>query len=225
MLPGTLQINLRKPLHNTITTYESAGTAMSLPQSKPAWLLLAIASGGCAAFNGVFAKLTTTELTTSWSSAIASAFGLSPENKLFEYAIRGLFFACNLIFNAIMWGLFTRALTLASSTVRVSIINTSANFMVTAVLSAIIFSEKLPGVWWLGAAMLVAGSVIIGMRDETEKKAVVTGTGEAPLLDRDGDANTEGFRDEDDEDETDRVELRGVKNTDGDSSDEDGVLK
>lgn len=44
-----------------------------------------------------------------------------------------------------MWGLFTRALTLASSTVRVSVINTSANFMLTAVLGFIIFRESLPG--------------------------------------------------------------------------------
>ena len=51
----------------------------------------------------------------------------------------------NLAFNAVMWGLFTRALTLANSTVRVSVINTSANFIVTAVLGAIIFSEELPG--------------------------------------------------------------------------------
>jgi hypothetical protein len=122
-----------------------------------------------------------------------------------------------------MWGLFTRALTLGSSTVRVSIINTSANFMVTAVLGALIFSEKLPGVWWLGAAMLVAGSVIIGMRDETEKSAVAASTGEAPLLDRDGGANDESFRDEDEG--RDRMELRGVGNAEGDSSDEDGVLK
>jgi hypothetical protein len=122
-----------------------------------------------------------------------------------------------------MWGLFTRALTLGSSTVRVSIINTSANFMVTAVLGALIFSEKLPGVWWLGAAMLVAGSVIIGMREETEKTTVVTSTGEAPLLDRDGAANDESFRDEDEG--GDRMELRGVQNTEGDSSDDDGILK
>jgi hypothetical protein len=122
-----------------------------------------------------------------------------------------------------MWGLFTRALTLGSSTVRVSIINTSANFMVTAVLGALIFSEKLPGVWWLGAAMLVAGSVIIGMRDETEKTGVVASTGEAPLLDREGDANDESFLDEDEG--SDRMELRGVRNMEGDSSDEDGVLK
>jgi hypothetical protein len=30
---------------------------MSIRKSTPAWLVLAIASGGCAAFNGVFAKL------------------------------------------------------------------------------------------------------------------------------------------------------------------------
>ena len=44
-----------------------------------------------------------------------------------------------------MWALFTRALTLASSTVRVSVINTSANFVITAVLGAVVFEEGLPG--------------------------------------------------------------------------------
>ena len=125
-----------------------------------------------------------------------------------------------------MWGLFTRALTLASSTVRVSIINTSANFIVTAVLSFIIFSESLPGLWWLGAALLVAGSVIIGMREETEKQGVAATTGEAPLLDtRNGEGEANAFRDEDDDEENERVELRSVKDTDDDSSDHDGVLK
>ncbi|KAF1939042.1 hypothetical protein EJ02DRAFT_353196 [Clathrospora elynae] len=196
---------------------------MSLPTTKSAWLVLAISSGACAAINGVFAKLTTTELTGSWSHSIALAFGLSASNKFVEYAIRGLFFGLNLIFNAVMWGLFTRALTLASSTVRVSIINTSANFIVTAVLSLIIFSESLPGLWWLGAAMLVTGSVIIGMREETEKKTVVATAGGAPLLDRGGDPHGEGFRDEDEEDE--QVELRSLKITESNSSDDDGVLK
>lgn len=101
-----------------------------------------------------------------------------------------------------MWGLFTRALTLASSTVRVSIINTSANFIITAILGYLIFSEKLPGLWWLGASLLVAGSVIIGMRDEGEKKE----NGEETLLGREGDEH--GFMDsEDDED----VELDSIK--------------
>ena len=122
-----------------------------------------------------------------------------------------------------MWGLFTRALTLASSTVRVSIINTSANFMVTAVLGALIFSESLPKLWWLGAAFLVAGSVIIGSREEGNKAGVVATTGNEPLLDG---HDRDRFNDSDEETQDD-LELNSVKNFDTDeaSGDEDAVLK
>lgn len=53
----------------------------------------------------------------------------------------------NLAFNGVMWGLFTRALTLSSSTVRVSVINTSANFVITALLGTVVFGENLPGLF------------------------------------------------------------------------------
>ena len=75
----------------------------------------------------------------------------------------------NLLFNAAMWALFTAALTRADSTTRVSIINVSANFMITAVLGWLIFSEKLPPLFWLGASLLAAGNVVIGSREEGEK--------------------------------------------------------
>ncbi|KAK3677996.1 hypothetical protein LTR78_002091 [Recurvomyces mirabilis] len=130
------------------------------------WLFYAMASGGCAALNGVFAKLTTTQLTTTWATGISHLFGFNEPSRIVEFLVRGFFFLMNLAFNAVMWGLFTRALTLATSTVRVSVINTSANFMITAVLGALIFRESLPGLWWLGASFLVAGSVIIGRREE-----------------------------------------------------------
>ncbi|KAF2258494.1 hypothetical protein CC78DRAFT_526209 [Lojkania enalia] len=201
---------------------------MSSTRPKPTWLVLAITSGACAAFNGVFAKLTTTELTASWASSIASAFGLSPSNKIVEFLIRGLFFGLNLLFNAIMWGLFTRALTLASSTVRVSVINTSANFMITALLGAMIFSEALPGLWWLGAALLVAGSVIIGRREEVNKAGVEATTGIEPLLEGDSrDGEPERFQDEDeDERREEGLELDSVQKSDSEnSSDVDGILK
>jgi hypothetical protein len=67
-----------------------------------------------------------------------------------------------------MWTLFTKALARGTSTTQVSIINTSANFMITAFLGFIIFSESLPPLWWLGAALLVAGNVIIGRREEAD---------------------------------------------------------
>lgn len=68
-----------------------------------------------------------------------------------------------------MWTLFTKALARGNSTTQVSIMNTSSNFVITAVLGFAIFSEALPPLWWLGAAMLVAGNVIIGHHDESPK--------------------------------------------------------
>ncbi|KAK7538144.1 uncharacterized protein J3D65DRAFT_676245 [Phyllosticta citribraziliensis] len=189
-------------------------------KSKPAatWLVIAIASGACAAFNGVFAKLTTTTLTGSWASGVSHLLGLGEENKVVEFAVRGFFFLLNLLFNAIMWALFTRALTLASSTVRVSIINTSANFMLTALLGALIFSESLPGIWWLGAAMLVAGSVVIGRRDESgddgEGKAAGARAREDVLVE----GEAQPFLDEPGAGVADEVELEPV------DEDVDGVL-
>ncbi|KAF2009902.1 hypothetical protein BU24DRAFT_357316 [Aaosphaeria arxii CBS 175.79] len=199
---------------------------MSTTRSQPTWLILAVASGGCAAFNGVFAKLTTTELTASWAGAIAKAFSLDADNKVVEYAIRALFFALNLVFNAVMWGLFTRALTLASSTVRVSVINTSANFMITAVLGALIFSETLPGLWWVGASLLVAGSVIIGRREEGNKAGGEATTVTEPLIEGTNDADSR-FKDEDEPDNHNGLELNTVNDPDGERStdDEDATLK
>lgn len=80
-----------------------------------------------------------------------------------------MFFGLNLIFNGVMWTLFTQALAKGNSTTQVSIMNTSSNFMITALLGLIIFSESLPPLWWVGAALLVAGNVIIGSQDESDK--------------------------------------------------------
>ncbi|KAL1311183.1 hypothetical protein AAFC00_001380 [Neodothiora populina] len=200
---------------------------MSTPQTK--WLAFAISSGACAALNGVFAKLTTTTLTTSWAESLSHVFGLSEPNRFVEVLVRGFFFVLNLVFNGIMWGLFTRALTLASSTVRVSIINTSANFMITAVLGWMIFSENLPGLWWMGAAMLVAGSVIIGRREEGKESGAAGTAGAEPSVltgeggDEDDPDAPLGGRRGDEEPYSDEVELR-TRNGDG-SGDEndDGV--
>ena len=118
----------------------------------------------------------------------------------------------NLVFNGIMWGLFTRALTLASSTVRVSIMNTSANFMITAVLGWFIFSESLPGLWFLGAAMLVAGSVIIGRREEGKESGTAGTAGAEPTViagEDDPDAPLAGTRY--DQPYSDEVELTSTR--------------
>lgn len=162
----------RQPLLDSETADEDSPRAEMAPTTWAArnqWILLALASGGCAAFNGVFAKLTTTELTSTFSQALARLFGLSGIESAIEFIVRCIFFGLNLVFNGVMWALFTKALARGDSTTQVSIMNTSSNFFITAVLGFVIFSESLPPLWWLGAAMLVAGNVIIGRKDESVK--------------------------------------------------------
>jgi len=146
---------------------------------QPVWIVLAVSSGACAAFNGVFAKLTTTALTSTLSSHIATLLSLSPSNSIVEFLVRGTFFLLNIAFNAAMWALFTAALTRADSTTRVSIVNVSANFMVTAILGWMIFNEKLNGMWWGGASLLAIGNVVIGRREEGQKPGGTVGLDES----------------------------------------------
>ena len=68
-----------------------------------------------------------------------------------------------------MWALFTAALTRADSTTRVSIVNVSANFVITAMLGWMVFGEQLNGLWFLGAGLLAVGNVVIGRREEGKK--------------------------------------------------------
>ncbi|KAI0870685.1 hypothetical protein GGS24DRAFT_95963 [Hypoxylon argillaceum] len=130
------------------------------------WMVYAVASGACAAFNGVFAKLTTNDLTGHIARGISGLFGIQGIDRVLEIAVRCSFFGLNLFFNGVMWTLFTQALAKGTSTTQVSIMNTSTNFMITALLGFAIFAEALPPLWWVGASLLVAGNVVIGRKDE-----------------------------------------------------------
>lgn len=98
------------------------------------------------------------------------------------------FFALNLLSNFTMWALFTRALTASPSTTKVSITNTASNFLVTAILGMIVFAEHVRGLWWLGAAMIGAGCILVGMRDGDGEKKVDSGVAGGG----DGDGDDEG---------------------------------
>lgn len=85
--------------------------------------------------------------------------------------------------------------------------------MITAVLGTLIFSERLPGLWWLGASLLVAGSVIIGRRDEGSKEND-DGTASAEPLVPAGDDQT-GSESDRFTDEPDQPELGDLESEDG----------
>ncbi|PWY94084.1 hypothetical protein BO94DRAFT_621537 [Aspergillus sclerotioniger CBS 115572] len=136
------------------------------PKQPSRWLILAISSGAFAALNGLFAKLTTDTNTTTLATTILQFFGAHEHHPLMVLVIRGICLALNVLCNIIMWALFTRALTASPSTTKVSITNTAANFLVTAVLGMGVFGERVDGLWWVGAGMMGAGCVIVGLRDQ-----------------------------------------------------------
>ncbi|PNY26535.1 Uncharacterized protein TCAP_03536 [Tolypocladium capitatum] len=180
---------------------------------------------------------TTTNLTSSLSHKLAALLGLSSAENAVEFAVRGLtllgsqiFFALNLTFNGIvspsrtraptpaatspahhlarqMWTLFTTALAKGTSTTQVSIMNTSTNFVLTALLGLLIFSEALPPLWWAGAALLVAGNVIVGRKDETKDGPDAADGVEAELLVGDPDRDEGLYKDAVDEDVVDLGDL------------------
>ena len=113
-----------------------------------------------------------------------------------------------------MWALFTRALTAAPSTTKVSITNTSANFLVTAILGMIVFGERVRGLWWLGAAMMGAGCILVGMREE---KNATHNSGDNGTTNR----RRDGTAEEDEEEETITLDGNGANNNNGNGNDND----
>lgn len=71
-----------------------------------------------------------------------------------------------------MWTLFTRALTAAPSTTTATITNTVANFLATGLLGMVCFGERVGGLWWIGAAMMGGGCVLVGMREGQDKDKI-----------------------------------------------------
>ncbi|KAJ5855614.1 uncharacterized protein N7529_009558 [Penicillium soppii] len=137
----------------------------SQPKSSASpWVILAVTSGAFAALNGVFAKLTTDQHTTSFAQSIAHIFG-KDSSPFIEMLVRVACLGLNVLCNIIMWALFTRALTAGPSTTKVSITNTASNFLATAVLGMVVFQEAVGGLWWVGAGMMGAGCILVGMRE------------------------------------------------------------
>ncbi|KAM3452490.1 hypothetical protein MY3296_004514 [Beauveria thailandica] len=211
--PTAAQSSSDEPMTTTTTTESDTASQWS---TQTQWIVFAIASGVCAALNGAFAKLTTTELTTSLSNGISNLVGLSEYKPIVEYVVRAvsinppppftmvksklttknfffffgeqMFFILNLVFNGVMWSLFTTALARGTSATQVSIMNTSSNFIVTAMLGIAVFAEKLPPLWWAGAALLVVGNVITGRKNDGDEVVDADATVEAePLIIREDD--------------------------------------
>jgi uncharacterized membrane protein len=143
-----------------------------MSSTKLPWQFIALISGGFAALNGVFAKLTTAETTRDFAFWIANKLETDPNDQklatMVEGALRMAVFVSSFVISALMWTLYTRALASAPSAIQANVMNTAANFVLAALFGVILFGETLGGSWWLGASLLIAGTVIIGKRTSSE---------------------------------------------------------
>jgi multidrug transporter EmrE-like cation transporter len=131
-----------------------------------------------------------------------------------------VFFVLNLVFNAIMWTLFTAALSRGNSATTVSVINTTSNFLAAAMFGFYFFGEALPGSWWIGAGILITGSVVISRRDVMKKKEEgYTKLGEG----EDGMERGRQGDDDDEDDEDGGVGLSSSREPSADSADVQNV--
>ncbi|KAF8939605.1 hypothetical protein EDD21DRAFT_368168 [Dissophora ornata] len=164
-----------RPRKTTAATRKrSADSGSSSASAVPTALL----AGTFAALASVFAKLTLDARTIDFLQYACNTF-IAPttpyctslfiakegETSPVVVAVRSACFALIFICNAAMWTLFTKALNRSKSSATVTVINSAANFCLTAVLGYALFSEPLAMQWWFGASLIVLGSVLVSSNE------------------------------------------------------------
>ncbi|KAJ2889708.1 hypothetical protein IWW38_004549 [Coemansia aciculifera] len=127
-------------------------------------LFFALAGGGFAALGSVSAKLAvdqgdTPALAHFVSSWFPAAAGLSPGGV--AATARVLMLGCIGVCNFLQWLFFTKALRFGQSTARVMMLQTVANFAMTAVCGVYVFGDVLGLRWWMGASLIAAGLTML----------------------------------------------------------------
>eukprot|EP01012_Entosiphon_sulcatum_P010571 TRINITY_DN16208_c0_g1_i1.p2 TRINITY_DN16208_c0_g1~~TRINITY_DN16208_c0_g1_i1.p2 ORF type:complete len:158 (-),score=35.38 TRINITY_DN16208_c0_g1_i1:75-509(-) len=125
-------------------------------------LMAAVLAGCFGCLSGILGKLsvqaTAALLQLSFLQGYFAAFPLWGERLL--PAVRVLCFVGNGACTGLMWRYYLLSLANLSSA-KATMLNTSVNFTLTAVLSALFFGEAIPAEWFLGAALIVAGLFLI----------------------------------------------------------------
>ncbi|KAI9596298.1 hypothetical protein BDF19DRAFT_438704 [Syncephalis fuscata] len=138
------------------------------PTRKPlrSEVLLALLAGLSAATASLFGKLAMEERTVAAASNVHYFVRKLDLDFVFDldrtlWLVRALFAGAMILSNAAMWAFFTKSLSRTQSSARVTVINSCANFCFTALFGHFCFDEPLAMRWWFGAALMVAGGMLV----------------------------------------------------------------
>ena len=113
-------------------------------------------SGLLAAVAGLVAKL-------GLDGSQISHLGFGP---WYQTTLRLALAALTLLINALMITLYTKALSLSKTAIEASLVNTSANLVVTGLAGHFMFGELLTLRWWCGSLCIVVGGFIVNWENE-----------------------------------------------------------
>lgn len=106
------------------------------------FLFFAALAGACGALSGIFGKLSVDD---SWPFAVP---------------VRVVLFSLNIVATSFMWRYYLKALALGPTPIA-QMVNTAANFAVTAVVGIGLFGEAVSSLWCIGAALTCVGLSMI----------------------------------------------------------------
>mmetsp|Transcript_5012 Transcript_5012/g.7656 ORF Transcript_5012/g.7656 Transcript_5012/m.7656 type:complete len:142 (+) Transcript_5012:116-541(+) len=123
----------------------------------------AIFSGALAACASALGKISLngTSVAVSISRSFCLIFFNESQCPLVDWTIRsfflGLMFACN----GLMMAYFVRALKKETSTLYVTALSTSSNFVISGCIGILLFNEYVPKMWYVGAFVCAFGAGLI----------------------------------------------------------------
>ncbi|XP_065676570.1 uncharacterized protein LOC101241646 isoform X2 [Hydra vulgaris] len=136
--------------------------------------ILSFLSGVCASLVSVFSKLTFGEYEIAEVlcrvELIERFVGVFNLNCItIDVPFRVLMFGFVLLCNLVMWALFMFSLSMSSSTVEVTVINSSANFITSGLFGMVFFREAFSITWVVGLFFICSGLVLIHRSQNKEE--------------------------------------------------------
>lgn len=132
--------------------------------SSSSGVRLSVVAGVSAALSSVFGKLAfDSHIIPSWLQILAPWILSALGESRYEYlllGLRGICFVMIFLTNVIMINLFVKSMNM-STTSEAVVVNTACNFFFTALFGWLLFNEPLPGLWWVGAILILIGVLLI----------------------------------------------------------------
>jgi len=123
-----------------------------------------VISGFFAASAGFFGKIT---FDSNVLDTISSSFHHFNVGPVFCQIVCGLALVLS---NILMLQSFNRALQASKTTLEASIVNTASNFIFTAIIGYLAFSEELSLFWWSGTSLIIIGTYLISSEEAARGK-------------------------------------------------------